>query len=149
MNSDSEQCTKSKLGWVHQMHTLAQPARTGHAHCAQASHVAAVSWSCRGPVPGRIVACGRSCRKPGRPCRRPGPCLARTARLITCLPGCVVHCIATQSRVATSLSSSPVMIQTLYRNTSPCCAPVVCVAELLRRVARRWALYGSPGCTIS
>ena len=43
-NSDSEQCTESKLGWVHQVHTLTQLARTGRAHCTQAGHVTAVSW---------------------------------------------------------------------------------------------------------
>ena len=42
-NSDSEQRTESKLGWVHQVHTLAQPARTGHAHCA-------VSWCALGCI---------------------------------------------------------------------------------------------------
>ena len=44
-NSDSKQCTESKLGWVHQVHTLAYPARTGRAHCAHA-----------GPCLDRVVA---------------------------------------------------------------------------------------------
>ena len=45
-NSDSEQCTRSRLGWVHQVHTLTQAARTSHAHCAQAGRVEALSWAC-------------------------------------------------------------------------------------------------------
>ena len=49
LNSDSKQCTESKLGWVHQVHTLAQPARTGREHCTQAGHVATVSWACARP----------------------------------------------------------------------------------------------------
>ena len=70
-NSDKEQCTESKLGWVHQVHTLTQPTCTSRAYCSRP----AVSRSCPGPVPCRIVACGRSCRRPGQPCRRPGqPC---------------------------------------------------------------------------
>ena len=51
-NSDSEQCTESKLGWIHQMHTLAQPGRTGHAHYAQAGCVAAMSWAYARPYRG-------------------------------------------------------------------------------------------------
>ena len=46
-NSDSKQCPESKLGWVHQVNTLAQLARTGRAHCAQA-----VSWACARPYRG-------------------------------------------------------------------------------------------------
>ena len=45
------------------------------------------------------------------------------------------------------------MIQTLYYNIGPCRAPChtlsVGVAALLRRVIGRWALYYSPGCTVS
>ena len=49
--------------------------------CAQAEHTAprpAVSRPCRGPVPGRVMACGQ-------PCRRHGLCLACTARRVVSL----------------------------------------------------------------
>ena len=90
-----------------------------------------------------------------------GPCRGRVVGLcptiswlvagrVAGLAGRVVHCIETQSRVAAS--PSPVMIQTLYRNTGPCrapCrAPAVRVAALLRRVARRWTPYRSLGFTL-
>ena len=135
-----------KLGWVHQVHTL-------NPGCAQRPRALRPGRLCRGPVPDRIVACDRPCRKPSRPCRRPGPCLACTARHIVGLPDRVAHCIATQSCVAASLSLPPVRTQTLYRNTGPCSAPcralAVRVEALLRRVAGRWALYRSHGCTVS
>ena len=74
MNSDSEQCTKSKLGCVHQVHTL-NPACT-HRPCALRP-----GWPCRGsvmslcPAVSWLVAsrvaglAGRPCRKPSRSCR--------------------------------------------------------------------------------
>ena len=54
-NSDSEQCTESKLGWVHQVHTL-NPACSPRPTVSQ-------------PVAVRVAACGRSCRRLRRPCR--------------------------------------------------------------------------------
>ena len=56
MNSVHEQCTESKLSRVHQVHNLAQPVRTGCAHCAQAGRVVASVGPCRGPLLSRIVA---------------------------------------------------------------------------------------------
>ena len=58
-----KQCTKSRLSWVHQVHTLAQPVHTSRAHCAKA---------------GRVTSCGRPCRRPRRPYRGhvAGPTLA-------------------------------------------------------------------------
>ena len=56
---------------MHQVHTLAQPARTGPRTMPRP----AVSRSCRGVQGAVSQACGRPCRRPGRPCRRPGrPC---------------------------------------------------------------------------
>ena len=74
---------------MHQVCTLAQPARIGRAHCAQADRVAAVSWAVLQPVVGRVAglalashalhvmsrALGRVARLwrrivvPSRPCR--------------------------------------------------------------------------------
>ena len=63
-NSDSEQCTESKLGWVHQVHTLTQAARTAPRPCAQ-RRVAGLAWPCRRPGPavswpllGRVAGIG-------------------------------------------------------------------------------------------
>ena len=76
-NSDSEQCTESKLGWVHQVHTLTQAARTAPRPCAQ-RRVAGLAWPCRRPGlavsqawPGRVVAPSRPCRRHRRSCHRP------------------------------------------------------------------------------
>ena len=44
-NSDSEQCTESKLGWVHQMNTL-------NPSCAQRPRALHPCWPCRGRVVG-------------------------------------------------------------------------------------------------
>ena len=113
-NSDSEQCTKSKLGRVHSAHTHGP----GCAHYAQAA---------RTPSVGRRVVARRASYR-GR--------VAPRARHVTAL--CRTHCcsVSTQrpfpffaiqklyrdielmSR-AVSLAS-PVMIQSLYRNTGPC-----------------------------
>ena len=65
-NNDSEQCTESKLGWVHRVHTQWTLAgRTLRAHSAQAGRVA----TCRGRtsavsqhVVGRVVAVSQACR---------------------------------------------------------------------------------------
>ena len=66
-NSDSEQCTESKLGWVHQVHTLAQPTRTSRAHCAQAGLVVVRTGQAR---PCRNAHPAVSCAVPCSPCRR-------------------------------------------------------------------------------
>ena len=63
LNSDLEQCTESKLSRVHQVHTLAQPVRTGPAHYAQAARTAPAghrvvesAGPCRGPLPSRVAS---------------------------------------------------------------------------------------------
>ena len=63
-NSDSEQCTESKLSLVYSAHTLTQSASTLRTHCAQAGTqyefglcVMAVSWR----VERRIVAMSQAC----------------------------------------------------------------------------------------
>ena len=50
-NNDSEQCPESILGWVHQVHTLNQPVRTGCEHCAQVAHTACARHRVAGPTP--------------------------------------------------------------------------------------------------
>ena len=69
-NSDSEQCTKSKLGWVHQVHTLTQPVRTGRAHCSRWAPCRGVRCAVSWPPPRSYRGRARLCRKPGRPYRR-------------------------------------------------------------------------------
>ena len=54
-NSDSEQCPKSILGWVHRVHTQrTQAAGPLRAHCAKAGRVVGLcpAVSCRGSVVG-------------------------------------------------------------------------------------------------
>ena len=106
LNSDSEQCTESKLGWVHQVRTLAQAARPLRTHCAQAARKASchdARWVVSWPTRDRVVVPSLSCRRSplsccyahartGAPCRieatfcprsrykivsRPNPCRAR------------------------------------------------------------------------
>ena len=72
-NSDLEQCTKSKLSRVHHVDTLAQPAHTGRAHCAQVGHVVECRVSYRRPNTGL-------CRRPPRPYR--GRVVALTRALV-------------------------------------------------------------------
>ena len=60
-------CTESKLGWVQ---TLAQPARTGCAHCAQAGRVVGPPRPYRGPVTTRTRSLLRAMSLPYyRACR--------------------------------------------------------------------------------
>ena len=98
-NNDSKQCTESKPGWVHQVHTLAQLART-------LRRVVGLACPCRRPSlavsqawPGRVVAPSRQCRRHRRSCRRPArPCRrlyrdtpstkAMRARRVACCRGC-------------------------------------------------------------
>ena len=102
------------------------------AWCAQAARIAprprvhcAVLW--------RAVA---PCRRPGRSCLSARPamsqhtpdCVAAHARLCRSARPC--H--KAHARTVAPCRSSPVTIQGLYRNTSPCPAP-----------------YRSPGCAVS
>ena len=88
-NSDSEQCTELKLGWVHQVHTLTQPT---HAQAVPIALRPSVSRSCCGPMPDRIVTYGRSCRRLGIPCRslyRDTPSTkTMRARRVACCSAC-------------------------------------------------------------
>ena len=67
-NSDSKQCSESKLGQVHSMHTHGP----GCAHAARwAGRIAlcrGLAQPYRGLAPGRIVASAWSCRSVHRPC---------------------------------------------------------------------------------
>ena len=57
LNSDSEQCTESKLGRVQKVHTL----NSGSAHSAMSQHtlghVVAMSWPCRSVVSFALLPC--------------------------------------------------------------------------------------------
>ena len=62
-NSDSEQCTESKLGWVHQVHTLAQAARTAPRPAVSqlcCGMQGAVSQAQHRPYRGHVAACTRA-----------------------------------------------------------------------------------------
>ena len=114
-NSDSEQCTESKLGWVHQVHTLTQAVRTGRAHCTQAVRIARAGRCVMAsiglyrapppppppPPPGRIVA------EPDRVAARTraqGPCrcaqACRVASLCRAPRSRYKNCIATLAPAA-------------------------------------------------
>ena len=79
---------------------------------------------CRGHVPGRIVACGRPCRRPGRPCRSLYHDTPSTKVKRAC---CVAHCCACRSPPALCrrvLSAISFPLAALYRNTrSPASQP--------------------------
>ena len=75
-NNDSKQCSESKLGRVHRVHTQrTQVARTLHTHCAQATRTPQVGRRVVAPLrPCRSAhwSCHRPCRELCRaPCRRP------------------------------------------------------------------------------
>ena len=72
-NSDSEQCTESKLGRVHRVHTLNPScARIAPMPCAQRRVVA--HWaSCRGRFVGRVTRCVAAPVVPCRCSRAPCP----------------------------------------------------------------------------
>ena len=64
-NSDSEQCTESKLGWVHQVPTLAQPTRTSRAtvpRLAVSRRVVARTGAVSQAQPGRVATYAQPCR---------------------------------------------------------------------------------------
>ena len=147
-NSDSEQYTESKLGWVHQVDTLAQHVRTGRAHCALAGHVAspepavsqapsAVSWSCRWAD--HIVAHQAPCPGLSRDTlnsQASAPCHDTIVCIVTRLANQTAHlsrykdCIVTQPPAASpSLMSR---YKTLYCDTlyQPGCARARCRTPL-------------------
>ena len=102
-NSDSEQCTESKLSRVHNAPTLGPACAHTRMHSAKAGRVAL----CRGAHWPRVVALPRPCRSlwptVSWPCRR--RVAARTRALARC--------------VAAPLSHDT----SLYCNPAPCCAP--------------------------
>ena len=65
-NSDSEQCTESKLSRVHSAPILG-PAYAHTAPCRWPGCVAGLAWQCRKKTPGRVAAHARA------PCRRAPP----------------------------------------------------------------------------
>ena len=137
-NSDSEQCTESKLSRVHSAPTLG-PACTHTALCCRPSLAMSQAW------PGRVVAhawpCCALCRRvPSR----------AAAHRIASLPGCVAHgsrhnamslmdrdttpCrswIATQRRVAHGSRHNAVSL--IDRDTTPCRRPLPITIQILYR----------------
>ena len=132
-HSDLEQCTESKLGWVHQVHTL-NPACAPTAPRSRAQRaLGAVSWH-QGAV---SQAQHRPCCKPPRPYRGrvaahtlallravSQPCRSRIAGRVATHPrsqASVCHyttdCIVTHSPAARPLS--PVTIQNFVSQHSP------------------------------
>ena len=126
-NSDSEQCTESKQGWVHQVHTPAQPARIGREPYAQAGRVAPCRGRVAGPL-GRIVAMSQHAAvvsprvsrhsptaKPLPSCHDTIICIVtRFANQTSCLSR-YKDCIVTQPPATKPLS--PITIQRLYCDT--------------------------------
>ena len=113
-DSDSEQCTESKLGWVHHVHTLTQAARPGRAHSA--------CWApCRGPLPDRIVV------EPGRVTMR----MRTLARHVAAL------CHPPRSRYKNCIGTLAPAARRVER-------PAARVAMPLRRVPGPCVLYRSP-----
>ena len=95
-NSDSKQCTDSKLGRVHSAHTHG-PGCTHATHTLRQSHAhSVVSW--------RTLALYRSQARP-----RPGRVTAST-----------VHIAGIVLRARCHVIGPSVTIQSLYRNTCPC-----------------------------
>ena len=112
LNSDSEQCTESRLGWVHRVHTL-------NPGCAPTARTQPVSWH----AIGRIVAPSRSCRGSPLPCH----CAhARTGAPCRSLPAYDTKIV---SRHIASTASAP--------RALPCISqlPASYRGALLRRIA--------------
>ena len=133
-NSDSEQCTESKLGRVHSAHThglgcaqAVRALRPGRSHNA-------VSWravaSCRG--------CPQSCRMPCRKlCRR--SCSALT------LPCCHPF----QSRYKNCITTQAYAVRHVERAVAHIAAPLCSVATPLCRVATPLCRVAAPLCRIA
>ena len=107
-NSDSEQCTESRLGRVHNVHTpMAQPART-------LARVAGLVQSCRRrPLPCRYThACaGTPCRRPCATCRVAGRVLRAMSRIVSSRRALY--------RGATCVVSQPVSLPLLQHKCRP------------------------------
>ena len=144
-NSDLEQCTESRLSWVHLVHTLTQAAFTGHAHCTQA----AMSRPCHGPMPDRIVACGRPCRRSGRPCRRPQSRMVAYCHAVSQPLAARYHDTwspPSQPRYNCCIATQLPAVRTM------CCvarAPDRILSRVAARCCRVATLYRSPGCAVS
>ena len=110
-NSESEQCTESKLGWVHRGHTQQTlTARTLREHSIQAARMApcrgarwVVSWSTRRHVAGHALPCHCAHARADAPCRRAFSqhCIVALLRYLTTQSRPLSHntnfCIATIS----------------------------------------------------
>ena len=131
-NSDSEQCTESKLSRVQQVHT--QAARTMRfRRCVVAS-----AGPCSGPLPGRIVA------EPGH--------VASLASRVLGLAGRVVGCIATHLALRPCECRNPQrrIVALRGRVAGPCprsyrslVAPPVTIQRI---VSRHTSLTRPPAC---
>ena len=124
LNSDSEQCPESKLGWVHQVHTLALPEHTSLSHCAQASHVTDVSWAVWQPVAGRVPSLGDRivtlCHR--APARAAAHRVTSLQRRIVALPAPCRACVAIQpsgqaARCIATHKATPQHQYNLYRDS--------------------------------
>ena len=130
LNSDSEQCTESKLSRVHQVHTLAQPARAllpgWPCRCRVMGLCPAISWL----VAGRVVAVLQAW--PRVPCHRAPACVVvrHFASLPTLYHGALLSCIVAQCRPI-GTQSHP-----FSHDTNLCIAILLPTAGTARLVAR-------------
>ena len=159
-NSDSQQCTESKLSRVYSAHTLTKPARTGHAHYAQAGRVMGLcptaSWLVAGRVAG-LAGCveGLASRVPSLAERavssRPRKCRCAPCRS----SGAISWRAATLYRSALPSYRDPKSppqprYKSLYRDPAPShthCAPCRARALPYRRppsriVVKQWSYRG-------
>ena len=94
-NSDSKQCSESKLCQVHNMHTHGPGCTHATRWAGRVAPCHGLARPCRGLAPAHIVASPRSCRSAYRLCRRPCCALSLTlshaqGRAVSQrLPGCV------------------------------------------------------------
>ena len=133
-NSDSEQCTESKLGWVHRVHTqrtlAARTVGPGHTHCAQTERIAPR------PRPHRVVLWRAVCR-----IASPAPDLSQAPSAVSWPCRCthshagsaVSWCIRRRvvAYLATRLAAKP----------PSCHDTIVCIMTLLANQTARLSRY--------
>ena len=138
-NSDSEQCTETKLNCLHQVHTLAQPA------CALC-RVAGLAWPCLRPGPNSD---SEQCIESKLSCLHQVHTLAQPACALCHVAGLAWPCLRPGSGMSQAWPGCIVALCRRAMYSAPCRRVRRRVARLQRRIVAHYCVVSKPWCAVS